>query len=605
MNIKQDGITPNAGRLLWAGFMAILAAGVGFGIRGGILVNWGTEFGFTGVELGKIGGAGLTGFCFGIIIGGVVVDRIGYGKLVFAAFAFHALSAFVTLAAHPEQAQMTAYQFLFWGTFIFAIANGTLEAVANPLVATLFPNNRTHYLNILHASWPAGLVLGGLVGWTLGESGISWKWLLALYLIPTAVYGWMFLGQSMPKSEASQKGVSFSEMFHEIGLLGGTVVAIMLGLFFNSIGVIGATGVILVVILMITHTHGKRGDVQVPLGVWLIFVMFITHALVGAVELGTDSWAQNITGNILTSAEGKILFVFTSLIMFSLRFCADFIEKKLGLSPVGILLTCAILACVGLNLASNITTFAGAIVALAIYAVGKTFFWPTMLAVIGDRFPKTGAVAMSIMGGIGMMSAGLIGAPGLGYAKDRFAGAALEAADPVVFGKYKAEKPSGFLFFAELTGLDGKKLGEIQEKLNTAREILGAGEVKDLDPEKLARMNERQRQAKEEEHAKKKKIEAALADKDLLKPEGNENPVADGLLILSDEERKVHAASIEGDRKTLRADAVIPAIMALIYLGLFFYFKIIGGYKAVTISEANNSASGIVNGKKNKEKRGE
>ncbi len=605
MNIKQDGITPNAGRLLWAGFMAILAAGVGFGIRGGILANWGTEFGFTGAELGKIGGAGLTGFCFGIIIGGVVVDKIGYGKLVFAAFAFHALSAFVTLAAHPEQAQMTAYQFLFWGTFIFAIANGTLEAVANPLVATLFPNNRTHYLNILHASWPAGLVLGGLVGWTLGESGISWKWLLALYLIPTAVYGWMFLGQSMPKSEASQKGVSFSEMFHEIGLLGGTVVAIMLGLFFNSIGVIGATGVILVVILMITHTHGKRGDVRVPLGVWLIFVMFITHALVGAVELGTDSWAQNITGNILTSAQGKILFVFTSLIMFSLRFCADFIEKKLGLSPVGILLTCAILACVGLNLASNITTFAGAIVALAIYAVGKTFFWPTMLAVIGDRFPKTGAVAMSIMGGIGMMSAGLIGAPGLGYAKDRFAGAALEAADPVVFGKYKAEKPSGFLFFAESTGLDGKKLGEIQGKLNTAREILEAGEVKDLDPEKLARMNERQRQAKEEEHAEKKKIEADLADKGLLKPEGSENPVTDGLLILSEEERKVHAASIEGDRKTLRADAVIPAIMTLIYLGLFFYFKIIGGYKAVTISEPNNSASGIVNGKKNKEKRGE
>lgn len=605
MNIKQDGITPNAGRLLWAGFMAILAAGVGFGIRGGILANWRAEFGFTAVELGKIGGAGLTGFCFGIIIGGVIVDKIGYGKLVFAAFAFHALSAFVTLAAHPEQAQMTAYQFLFWGTFIFAIANGTLEAVANPLVATLFPNNRTHYLNILHASWPAGLVIGGLVGWTLGESGISWKWLLALYLIPTAVYGWMFLGQRMPKSEASQKGVSFSEMFHEIGLLGGTVVAIMLGLFFNSIGVVGATGVILVVILMITHTHGKRGDVRVPLGVWLIFVMFITHALVGAVELGTDSWAQNITGNILTSAEGKILFVFTSLIMFSLRFCADFIEKKLGLSPIGILLTCAILACVGLNLASNMTTFAGAIVALSIYAVGKTFFWPTMLAVIGDRFPKTGAVAMSIMGGVGMMSAGLIGAPGLGYAKDRFAGAALEAADPVVFGKYKAEKPSGFLFFAESTGLDGKKRGEIQEKLNIAREILEAGEVKNLDPEKLARMDERQRQAKEEEHAKKKKIEAALADKGLLKPEGSENPVAEGLLILSDEERKVHAASIEGDRKTLRADAVIPAIMALIYLGLFFYFKIIGGYKAVTISEANNSTSGIVTGKKNKEKRRE
>ena len=99
MNIKQDGIAPNSARLLWAGFMAILAAGVGFGIRGGILANWGAEFGFNASQLGVIGGAGFTGFCFGIIIGGVIVDKIGYGKLVFAAFAFHVLSAFVTFAA--------------------------------------------------------------------------------------------------------------------------------------------------------------------------------------------------------------------------------------------------------------------------------------------------------------------------------------------------------------------------------------------------------------------------------------------------------------------------------------------------------------------------
>ena len=99
------------------------------------------------------------------------------------------------------------------------------------------------------------------------------------------------------------------------------------------------------------------------------------------------------------------------------------------LSPLGILFVCAVLAVVGLNLASGITTFIGALVTLAVYAVGKTFFWPTILAVVGDRFPQTGAVAMSIMGGIGMMSAGLIGSPGLGYAKDRFAGKALEERD--------------------------------------------------------------------------------------------------------------------------------------------------------------------------------
>src|SRR5690349_17207392 len=139
MNIKQDGITPNAGRLLWAGFAAILAAGVGFGVRGGILANWGAEFGFTGSELGAITGAGLSGFCFGVIIGGLIVDKLGYGKLVVAAFALHVLSAVVTFGAVPTQEKALAYNLLYWGTFIFAIGNGTLEAVANPLIATLFP----------------------------------------------------------------------------------------------------------------------------------------------------------------------------------------------------------------------------------------------------------------------------------------------------------------------------------------------------------------------------------------------------------------------------------------------------------------------------------
>ena len=100
----------NRSRLLWAGFMAILAAGVGFAIRGGIFDNWGGEYGFTGAQLGAIGGAGFTGFCFGIVIGGVVVDKIGYGKLVLVAFATHVLSYFVTFgAATPDN----AYGFLF------------------------------------------------------------------------------------------------------------------------------------------------------------------------------------------------------------------------------------------------------------------------------------------------------------------------------------------------------------------------------------------------------------------------------------------------------------------------------------------------------------
>src|SRR5438128_876818 len=327
VQVSNEAIVPNAKRLLLAGFLAILAAGVGFGIRGGILANWGADFGFTGQQLGAINVAGFTGFCFGIIIGGVICDKIGYGKLVIAAFALHVLSALITFAAAPGQAQIVAYRFLYWGTFIFAVANGTLEAVANPLVATLFPNNRTHYLNILHASWPAGLVLGGAIGWFLGEKfAWPWKWQLGLFLIPTAIYGLMFLGQHMPKSEASQKGLKLGEMFKDVGILGALVVCFLLALFFNGAlgipqaGAYALAGVLLIAVAIITNFS---------IGAWLLFTLFVAHALVGAVELGTDGWIQNITGNILTPGEGKILFVFTSAIMFSLRFCADFIEKKM------------------------------------------------------------------------------------------------------------------------------------------------------------------------------------------------------------------------------------------------------------------------------------
>jgi MFS family permease len=551
--VSNVAIAPNAKRLLWAGFMAILAAGIGFAIRGAILNTWSAKFGFTGLEVGLINGAGFTGFCFGIIIGGLIADKIGYGKLVIVAFALHLLSALVTFGATDGMSTRTAFVYLWSGTFLFALANGTLEAVANPLVATLFPENRTHFLNILHASWPAGLVLGGAAAAFLGQT-LKWGWKaqLALFLIPTAIYGLMFLGQHFPKSEASQKGLKLGDMLKDVGVIGAAVVGFLVGLFIkDGLGPLlnGLTGSeffasgsqpwLYVSIAVGVFVWGGLSHLSHwATGAWLLFALFITHALVGAVELGTDGWIQSITGNILTPLQGNILFVFTSAIMFSLRFCADFIEKKIGLSPVGILLACAILACVGLNFASGIAAFGGAMGALAVYAVGKTFFWPTMLAVASDRFPRTGAVAISIMGGLGMMSAGLVGSPGLGYAKDRFASAELEKANPAVYAQYKVAEPKGWLFFGKVTAIDGKKLGEVQGKLQKAREEL---------------------------------TKAGVAD-----------PKA-ALEKLTPEERIVHESSIKGDRRTLVADSFIPAAMALIYLVILLYFKAIGGYKPVHI----------------------
>ncbi len=539
MSATTEGIAPNSKRLLWAGFMAILAAGVGFAIRGGIFDNWAKEFGFTGAQLGAIGGAGFSGFCFGIIIGGVIVDKIGYGKLVAVALICHVLSAFVTFGASTPE---NAYNFLFWGMFIFAFANGTLEAVANPLIATLFPKNRTHYLNILHASWPAGMIIGVVAGWFLDDKmELNWKIQLALYLVPTIIYGVMFMGQKFPKSEAAEKGASFSQMFKAVGLLGAAVACFLLSKFFADIFKGTGNGDLIGWLVGGGLLLGVGYLTKFSFGSIFLFVLFVTHALVGAVELGTDGWIQNITGNLFTSEQGKMLFLWTSLIMFSLRFCAHFIEKTFKLSPIGLLLVCAVIAAIGLNLASSMQSFTMALVALGIYAVGKTFFWPTMLAVVGDRFPQTGAVAMSIMGGIGMLSAGLIGGPGLGYCKDRFAGEHLKTTNSALFEEYKAATPSKFLNIeaTAAVGLDGKKLADANDRLGVIR----------------------------------KEIEAAKGDPKTA------------LAKLDANDRALIEASITGDRKTLKTDAYIPATMALIYLLLFIYFKTIGGYKTVHIAE--------------------
>jgi MFS family permease len=533
----SDNHQVNRKRLLWAGFVAILAAGVGFGIRGGIFANWASDFGFSGAQLGAIGGAGFTGFCFGIMIGGLVVDKIGYGKLVFVAFLCHVLSALVTFTATEGQSTETAYQILLWGMFLFAFANGTLEAVANPLVSTLFPESRTHYLNILHASWPLGMILGGMVGWFLGsgENALDWKFQLAFYLVPTIAYGVMFMGQKFPQSEASEKGLGLGEMMKDVGILGGAVVAFVLYLFFNStlapfFEVDSKIPQILALIIGFA-TLGWIGKItSFAMGHWLIFVLFITHGLVGAVELGTDGWMQNITGAILNEEQGKILFVITSLGMFLLRFCAHFIEKKLGLNPIGLLFVSSVIACLGLNAVAAIQSFGPAVGAVLVYSIGKTFFWPTMLAVVGDRFPATGAVAMSLMGGIGMMSAGLIGSAGLGYFKDRYAAEELKAEDANLYAEWKSEGDSS--------------------------KFLGFEAVQPIDPKRLE-------EAKKVDAKERSEVEKTVVD-----------------------------ADIRGNRSTLKTDSLIPATMAVIYLLLIFYFRATGGYKAVRIDENETLTKG-------------
>ncbi len=553
-----EATSPNAKRLLWAGFMAILASGVGFSIRAGILGQWAEQYGFTQTELGAITGGGLTGFGIIILLSALIADKIGYGALMVTAFVMHLTSAALTLGtglAFASGGKPMAFQCLFWGMFLFAVGNGIAEAVVNPLVATLFPKERTHYLNILHAGWPAGLIIGGLIsviftgedlfGWKPLEKALAWQAQISFFLIPVVLYGVMMLGQKFPKSEASQRGVSYRDMLRQLGILGAAVICLLLALFLNKdlrLPEIAAIGIAAALWLGFSYYIGFK------LGPVLLAVLLVTHALVGYVELGTDSWISKITGAIMESKQrGLLLFVYTSSLMFILRFFAGPIVERT--SPLGLLFVSGLLGALGLTLLGNAADVWMCILAATVYACGKTFLWPTMLAVVSEQFPRGGAITIGAMGGVGMLSAGLLGGPGIGFQQDHFASEQLQQANPVVFERYKAPTANEFLGL-KTVGLDGAKVGVLGDGGKEAERALQV--LRDDPKASPTAIEEQERLVKWWGDAQA----TAVADKKL-----------------------VDDASLHGGRMALRITAAVPAIMSLIYLGMILYFKTRGGYK--------------------------
>ncbi|MEY3204022.1 MAG: hypothetical protein RLZZ21_353 [Planctomycetota bacterium] len=551
--LESQAAIPNAQRLLWAGFMAILAAGVGFSIRAGILGQWAEQYGFTQTELGAITGGGLTGFGIIILLSSLIADRIGFGPLMFAAFVMHLISAGLTLgtgAAFAAGGKPLAFQCLFWGMFLFAIGNGIAEAVVNPLVATLFPKNKTHYLNILHAGWPGGLILGGLASYFMaggaGTKPVAWQIQISLFLVPVVLYGLMMIGQRFPKSEASSSGVSYRDMLGELGLVGAAVVCGLLALFFKSdLGLppLVAGGIAAALLVAFGAATGFR------FGHFILAFLLIVHAMVGYVELGTDSWISKITGTIMASpANGLLLFVYTSSLMFILRFFAGPIVEKI--SPLGLLAVSAAFGATGLTLLGNADGAIMCIVAATVYGIGKTFLWPTMLAVVSELFPKGGAITIGAAGGVGMLSAGLLGGPGIGFLQDSAASADLKQKNVAVYERYRAPKENEFLWL-KTVGLDGAKVGVLEDGGKEAQRALELLEKEQAKPETIA--------------AQKELVswwnDTASAES------GTDKPL-------------VEAAGLFGGRQALKLTALVPAAMFVCYLLLLGWFKMRGGYKA-------------------------
>jgi MFS family permease len=495
-------------RLFWASFLTLIAAGVGFAVRGDILNVWGSQFGFTQAELGGITGFGLVGFGVTIIAFSFVADRIGYGPLMVLAFLLHLSSGIVMLLAAPAfgmYGKNGAYWCLSISGILMSLANGTCEAVINPLTATLFPKEKTHWLNILHAGWPGGLVLGAMLGLLFKTIGnVPWEVQMGMFLLPTLAYGLLMVGRRFPTSEAAAAGVGLKTMLLEI------VAPVLL-------------------------------------------VLFLLHAMVGYVELGVDSWIQNISGNIMSSPDAaNWLFIWTSGLMFALRFFAGPIVHKI--SPLGLLFACAILASCGLllfGLGPRAVWYC--FLAGTVYGIGKTFFWPTMLGVVSERYPRGGALTLGMIGGIGMFSAGLLGAPGIGYNQVYLEKVKLVATDPPAYERYKSPDPTSFLIFPPVAGLDGSKVAVLKS-----------------DGKKL-----------DDQVAGLTKAGKSLAD----------DPNLNSLVTWwqsakqyeAQDKAPVEEAQLFGGRQALVWTAAVPATMAVGYLLLILYFRMQGGYQQVHI----------------------
>ncbi|MEA3425309.1 MAG: MFS transporter [Bacteroidota bacterium] len=335
--------TPQRSQLFVASCLALLVTSLSFGIRAGILGRLGVQFELNAGQLGTIAATAFWGFPLAVIIGGFVVDVIGMKRLLIVAFVFHLAGILLTVFAG-------GYWSLFISTLCIGIANGTVEAACNPLVATIYADNKTTKLNHFHLWFPGGIVIGTLLVYFLDKAGIGWQIQVGLMAIPTLIYGFLFSKLEFPVTERVASGVSAGEMYKAL---------------------------------------------LSPLFIVMIILMFGT----AITELFTGQWIDVLLKNVSDNAI-LLLTIETGIMVIGRGFAGPVVHR---FSPTGVLLISAILSAVGLYLlghSSGNMLFVGAI----IFGMGVCYFWPTMLGFVSENLPKTGAVGMNLMGGAGMFA---------------------------------------------------------------------------------------------------------------------------------------------------------------------------------------------------------
>lgn len=320
-----------------------------------MLGDLGKEFDLSESQLAWIAGMAFFGFPVATTIGGFFVDQFGMKRLMWIAFGAHLLGLLLTIFAG-------GFWTLFISTFLVGFANGMVEAVCNPLVASMYPNNKTVMLNRFHVWFPGGIVIGALAA-----AGIKTLFLdadgnlivekialmrqlqVATILLPTLFYGWLFWGQIFPRTERVAKGFTTAEMFKAV---------------LN------------------------------PLFLFMAVCMFFT----ANTELSTNQWIDKLLGSAGANAL-LILALINGLMALGRFFGGPLIHR---LNPTGILLGSAVFSVIGVYMLRTMegqSLYAAAVV----FALGVCYFWPTMLGFISENVPKSGALGLSLAGGVGML----------------------------------------------------------------------------------------------------------------------------------------------------------------------------------------------------------
>jgi MFS family permease len=353
----------NPQRLFVASCIALLATAMSFAIRGDIMGELELAFGLDKVQLGWISGAAFWGFGLSILFGGTLCDLLGMGRLLKLAAVGHIAGVLLTVFA-------TDFTMLFAATVVIGIANGFVEAGINPLIATLYRENKTARLVKLHAWFPGGIVIGGVLAFGFTQLGLGWQAKMLLMLLPSAIYAAMFFAQRFPDTERKAAGVSTAAMYSEL----------------------------------------KRP---------LFLVVFVCMWLTAATELGPGQWVSNIFNEVMHSTlqAGVLLLVWINGIMYALRQFGGGLAHRL--SPVTLVAVTAPIAALGLWLFGRADTPVLAFAAAALLAVGTAFWWPTMLGLTSERFPRGGALALAMVGAAGAFSTAVAG-PVMGWINNTY-----------------------------------------------------------------------------------------------------------------------------------------------------------------------------------------